>query len=74
MKSRIQRNSLVQALLYNNTNIVYMFGVVRTNNGIIDETFDYKFTKEIPAAQGVAQSVELTGGEVQMEIFGDFQI
>ena len=72
-QSRIQRDSLVQALLYNNINI-NMFGVVRTNNGIIDETFDYKFTKEIPAAQGVAQSVELTGGEVQMEIFGDFQI
>ena len=37
-QSRIQRDSLVQALLYNNINI-NMFGVVRTNDGIIDETF-----------------------------------
>ena len=73
-QSRIQRDSLVQALLYNNTNIVYMFGVVRTNDGIIDETFDYKFTKEIPDPLGGAQSVEFIAGEVQMEIFGDFQI
>ena len=51
-----------------------MFGVVRTNDGIIDETFDYKFTKEIPDPLGGAQSVEFIAGEVQMEIFGDFQI
>ena len=48
-----------------------MFGVVRTNDGIIDETFDYKFTKEIPDPLGGAQSVEFIAGEVQMEIFGD---
>ena len=48
-----------------------MFGVVRTNDNTMDETFDYKFTKEIPDPLGGAQSVEFIAGEVQMEIFGD---